>query len=1192
VSDGSVRIDSSIDSSKLDGQLKTIKRKFSTGFASIAKSGVVAFAAITAAVGAFSVSASKDLIAFEDQFNEVFTLLPGISQAAMDEMKGQAKDFAKEMGVLPEEVIPALYQALSAGVPPGNVFDFLRDAQKLARGGVAELQDSVGVLSTIVNAYGEDVIDAEDASNKLFTAVKKGVTSVPELAVGLGKIVPVAASVGVKFGEVSAAVSTMTSIMGKGSTPEVMTGIKGLLNEIAKAGSKADTEFRAIADQGFREFIAGGGDMQGAMELMLQRSEDLGVGVNDLFGSIEAGGAALILAGDGAQKFADDLDANANSAGAAQEAFETMESGTASSINKIRANLAVMKLDFAQRFAPSIDALFTSVLGLLQGTEGAAEEFAGVISTMMGDLIDTVVEVAPMLLKIGAQLVGSLINGFITRIPDILFAAGYLVGFVIGTIQSKLPEVLQSGIDLVGSIIDGMIEKGPDLIKRGGEVIGGFLTWLLDNAFTFVAAGTEILGKIIKGIVDDIPELLAAAGDIINKLVIWFMTNAPDLLGSGEEIILNIVAGMVQAIPAILASIASLLAEIITTIVEHGPEFLAEGRNILTQIWDGMKEIWIELKAWVVGMLAEMQTLILDFWENGDTWTVALVAGLGTIGAAFVIYKTALLAAQGAMLLVNIATAAFNVLMNLNPIGIIITALGLLTAAIVIVIKNWDDIVIALQSAWDKIKEVAGSISGSIKGIVDSIAGFISDVVTTITDSATDIFNSAKGIGLEVLNGFVKGITETAAAVKKKVTDVFDGIVGAVKKLLGVESPSKVFSEIGENTMLGFEAGLEDAKNGTVSVVEEVFEDIIVTAKETAVPAAEAAGEAVAVAVADGVAEGSTFVQDALDGIMAIFEGMDDEIFGIMESVIDTISNGVESFSADTISQIGGVITQIGVSSGNAAVAGAGMVISLVGDIISFFADAEQRAEAFQNSLIDISRDADKQILDNKMASLDAEYNARTERRDADLQAELEAAGLADKTKRQLLDEGLAAAISSGDAEEQKALETAIAKQAIIDNYKAEQLQADEDYAKAKAKIDYDRAVIDKEIAVAQAKIAEQKAISDLGWFNKDKKSQVSAMYAELISAIQSTPLPSYAVGSMDLPRDMVIQAHAGEMVIPKNFSDQLRDAKMSIGPAFRDMQELRAIVDLSLSLKVIMDGREIGRAAYRYTDENVGLTY
>ena len=134
------------------------------------------------AVGAFGVGAVTNFAkesfnafnTFEGKMNEVFTLLPGISGEAMSDMTQQTKDFAKEFGVLPDKVVPALYQSISAGVPKDNVFDFLSTAQKAAVGGVTELETAVDGISSVINAYGTDVLSASQASDLMFTAVKNG----------------------------------------------------------------------------------------------------------------------------------------------------------------------------------------------------------------------------------------------------------------------------------------------------------------------------------------------------------------------------------------------------------------------------------------------------------------------------------------------------------------------------------------------------------------------------------------------------------------------------------------------------------------------------------------------------------------------------------------------------------------------------------------------------------------------------------------------------------------------------------------------------------------------------------------------------------------------------------------------------------------------------------------------------------
>ena len=76
------------------------------------------FAGLGVAAGAGAAKAISEFRAFEDGMLEVFTLMPGISKEAMDIMERDVLATSKAIGVLPEEVIPSLYNSLSAGVPP------------------------------------------------------------------------------------------------------------------------------------------------------------------------------------------------------------------------------------------------------------------------------------------------------------------------------------------------------------------------------------------------------------------------------------------------------------------------------------------------------------------------------------------------------------------------------------------------------------------------------------------------------------------------------------------------------------------------------------------------------------------------------------------------------------------------------------------------------------------------------------------------------------------------------------------------------------------------------------------------------------------------------------------------------------------------------------------------------------------
>ena len=149
---------------------------------------------------------------FENQMNEVYTLLPGISKTAMDAMTDDVLKFSREMGVLPSETVPALYQAISAGVPKENVFDFMTIASKASIAGVTELETAVDGITSVVNKYGSDVVSAQEASDLMFTAVKLGKTDFDQLSKSLFNVIPTAADLGVEFGTVTAALAAMMAL--------------------------------------------------------------------------------------------------------------------------------------------------------------------------------------------------------------------------------------------------------------------------------------------------------------------------------------------------------------------------------------------------------------------------------------------------------------------------------------------------------------------------------------------------------------------------------------------------------------------------------------------------------------------------------------------------------------------------------------------------------------------------------------------------------------------------------------------------------------------------------------------------------------------------------------------------------------------------------------------------------------------
>ena len=328
--------------------------KLESALSSLKKVAVGVFAA--AGVTNFVKDSTKAFVDFENGMNEVFTLLPDITEKAMGDMTAQVKKFSKEAGVLPEKTVPALYQALSAGVPKENVFEFLEQANKAAVGGVTNLETAVNGLASVTNSYGRDVISSQKAADLMFTTVKLGITNFEELSNSLYNVLPSASAAGVGFEDVSASLAALTAQ--KVPTSVATTRIRAAIDELSKAGTKTDKIFRQVAGKSFKEFIAQGGNLQEAFQVLEKEAQRTSLGINDLFGSIEAGGAALALTGKGTDAFTNAMEEMANASGATDAAFGKMEKGLKRKIEKMKANFEVFKLEVGGRVAGALNVAF------------------------------------------------------------------------------------------------------------------------------------------------------------------------------------------------------------------------------------------------------------------------------------------------------------------------------------------------------------------------------------------------------------------------------------------------------------------------------------------------------------------------------------------------------------------------------------------------------------------------------------------------------------------------------------------------------------------------------------------------------------------------------------------------------------------------------------------------------------------
>ena len=313
------------------------------------RAGSLIAATAVLGIGAAALKTAGD---FDNGMREINTLL-NLPQEGFEKLSQQALDLSKEIGVLPDKVIPALYQALSSGVSQDNVFDFVRIASQASIGGIADLSVVVDTLTSSIAAFSRQGLTAQQAADSMFTAVALGKTTFAELAASMGQIAPIAAAAGINFDELTGGIAALT-LQGFG-TSDAITGMRSAITGLLSPSEDLTKIFKAAGFESQAAAVAQLG-LQGALQLVNEAANgEIGT-MATLLGRVEAVNAALGLTGPNAEAFNAVMDAMANKTGATAKAFEEMEKSSGRAMERLKTQAYVALITLGNEILPHVTA--------------------------------------------------------------------------------------------------------------------------------------------------------------------------------------------------------------------------------------------------------------------------------------------------------------------------------------------------------------------------------------------------------------------------------------------------------------------------------------------------------------------------------------------------------------------------------------------------------------------------------------------------------------------------------------------------------------------------------------------------------------------------------------------------------------------------------------------------------------------
>jgi len=459
------------------------------------------------------------------------------------------------------------------------------------------------------------------------------------------------------------------------------------------------------------------------------------------------------------------------------------------SLNMLKASWSNLVTGLADEDA-DLDQLMQNVVDSLVGTtdeagnkieKGFLDNIIPVIEaslTSIGTLFTTLV---PTALNLLPTLISSVL-------PDIISAGTSLVDGLVNSISDNMGNVET----IANQLIESFVTIIPDMAELGGQLLSTLGSAFLNNLDTLFGVASDVLTTLCEGLQENADELVAGAIQIVESLGGFIRDNADMLIDTAVSVVLAIVTGISENLSDLIILGLEIVTAISESILENIDVIINAIPDLVSGFCDGLIEHSDEIADAFVTLMdvfAEVTPIILD------SLAVVLPELVGKIFDY--------LSGDG-----YIKVQAASIKMFEGIVYGLSSILASLWAAIGDLIVN---LAMKVTDGQTNMQVAALSLmDGMLNGIITKSA----DILTTITSKINEWVQTIKAkvndfvsAGGALIDGLKQGFQDKLSGVTTAISNGAKSIASAAKSALGINSPSKVFAEIGARCVEGLEVG-------------------------------------------------------------------------------------------------------------------------------------------------------------------------------------------------------------------------------------------------------------------------------------------------------------------------------------------------------------------------------------------------
>lgn len=836
----------SIGSSLVSG-FTTVISGLSTAATALATTAITSIVA----VGTAAVSAGSK---FESAFAKVETIMD-TSAVSTSEMSDAITKLSNETGIAATTLSDTVYSAISATGDTANAVELAGTATKLATAGFTDANSALSSLTTVINAYGYSAEEAESVSDALITTQNLGVTTVNDLSSAMGKAIATGSAYNISLDNI---LSGYVSLTKNGiNTAESTTYLSSMFNELGDSGSDVSTILQEQTGKSFSELMDDGYSLADVLDVLYESVDGDSTALMNLWSSAEAGKASNAIVSQGLEEFNDNLNTIANSAGATQDAYETMAdtlSYKTSVFKNLGTNLLISMYDgMSEKLGSFVDIGNNAMQSLYDGfsengIDGLIESANGVITTLITEITNQL----PSLITTGGNLVTSVVTGALNALPQIATCALSMITKFASTWISTKATIMTTILSVIVETIASITESLPELVQEVIDSAKTFISEDLPEIIDTILQILDYLPDVIDELVSALPEIITSIVDALPELIPKLVKGAIDLAvgiceSAGEialvliEALPEIIQAIADAIPTLIDTLAEafiiLAGELVIFFVDGWSETFDNGSSIKESLNDALlslleivANIGMKVRELISTALTNIGDAIVNWMSPVIDWFIDLWDSIKE--------KTTTAWNNIKSALSTVFTAISTVVETIfNPIKEFFTVMWnnvkVVTTTVWEVLSTWlayifNVIKTKVEAVFNPIKtfivNTFNSIKTTITNIWNTISSTISTVINTIKTTVTNVFNSIKSTVSSIWNSIKTAISGPLESAKSTVSSIVNSIKSAVSGPFN--ALKSTVSSIWNGIKTAMTSPIESAKttiSNAISSIKSVF---------------------------------------------------------------------------------------------------------------------------------------------------------------------------------------------------------------------------------------------------------------------------------------------------------------------------------------------------------------------------------